>query len=335
MHGIWSSPFAATWERDPHRRVRQQEGSKSDRHKHSTDLEAIAVHWAVTERFHPYLQSLQHFDRFTDNWAVSQIMSKKNLHRRFARIVLDLMSYNFTIHHTAGKTNVVADALSRLLATTHMIFALRAEDNQLNHAQRNDPALASIIRRTQEERPDTSMPYRLIDDRLVHVTQAGEQERHRIVVPESRKQTVLESYHDDGHGDRTRTLSKIQRCYFWETMNRDVENYVQSCDKCEKFNANTGVQTGSLNPCMPSQTPFETIAIDHVGSINSRDANKYFITAVDMTTRFIVTHAVPDKSTEHVLHFLDEDIAFTFGMLNVVITDNDSLHVTSCNTVLH
>ncbi|KAH6928072.1 hypothetical protein HPB50_011191 [Hyalomma asiaticum] len=38
-----------------------------DRHKHSRDLEAIAVHRSVTGRFHQCLKGLQHFEIYTDN----------------------------------------------------------------------------------------------------------------------------------------------------------------------------------------------------------------------------------------------------------------------------
>lgn len=172
-----------------------------------------------------------------------------------------------------------------------------------------------------------------IQDRLVHVTTDGEREKHRIVVPEGLKQSVLTSYHDeDGHGDASRTLQKIQQRYFWGNMNRDVEEYVRGCQTCQRYNAQTGTQTGSLNPRMPRQAPFNTIAMDHVGPIHTEDTNKYFITAVDVTTRFIITRAVPDKSTEHVLRFLDEDILFTFGTPKTVITDNDRVFTSRAAT---
>ncbi|KAL3200606.1 hypothetical protein MRX96_012890 [Rhipicephalus microplus] len=41
--------------------------SDSNSHKHSTELEAIAAHWAVTERFHCYLQGLEYLELITDN----------------------------------------------------------------------------------------------------------------------------------------------------------------------------------------------------------------------------------------------------------------------------
>ncbi|KAK8772456.1 hypothetical protein V5799_024296 [Amblyomma americanum] len=106
-------------------------------------------------------------------------------------------------------------------------------------------------------------------------------------------------------------------------MSRDVDNYVRGCQSRQRYYASTGVQHGSLNPHMPKQAPFDAIAMDHVGPVYTEDANKYFITAVDVTTRFIITRAVPDKSTGHVLRFLDEDVLFAFETPKTVVTDND------------
>ncbi|KAL3176808.1 hypothetical protein MRX96_039644 [Rhipicephalus microplus] len=117
--------------------------SDRDSDKHSTELEAIAAHWAITERFHRYLQGLEHFELITDNWAVTHIMSKKNPNRRFARMVLDLSTYHFTVRHTSGKTNTGADTLSRMV---NAVFVLRANDSRLCEVQRKDAKLVTIVK---------------------------------------------------------------------------------------------------------------------------------------------------------------------------------------------
>lgn len=38
---------------------------------------------------------------------------------------------------------------------------------------------------------------------------------------------------------------------------------------------------------------FHTVAIDHIGPINTADENKHFVTAADAARRFIVTWMVP------------------------------------------
>lgn len=300
-----------------------------DQHKHSTDLEAIAVHWAVTDRFHKYLQGLSHFDLFTDNWAVAHLMSKKNPNRRFARIILDLASYNFTIRHTSANSNVTADTLSRILAPVNNVFILRAEDSRLTNAQRNDPVLKDIIERLQNSEDGTHpADFRIHKQILMHVTQKDDKEILRVVIPACLKRAVLQCYHDqDGHADSCRTLAKIQKRYHWKQMAKDIADYVKGCESCQRYNCPTGVQTRTLYPRYPSKAPFEQVALDHVGPINTGDPNRYFITAIDLTTRFIVTRPVPDKSTEHLLKFIEEEIVQSFGTPRVLITDNDKVMI--------
>lgn len=105
-------------------------------------------------------------------------------------------------------------------------------------------------------------------------------------------------------------------------MDQDIVQYVRECHVCQQHNHATGVQPGTLNPREVTQTPFHTVAIDHVGPINTADENKYVITAVDAATRFIVTRAVPSKGASHVIQFIEEEIVTKFGVPRTMISDD-------------
>ncbi|KAM7299186.1 hypothetical protein ISCGN_019753 [Ixodes scapularis] len=181
----------------------------TDSSKHSTELEAIAAHWAITDRFHP--------------------------------IIAELKTPGDTVYR--------------------------------KHLERN---------------------FQLANGILMHVTKQNDTTRLRTEVPKSLRNAVLRSHHDDaGHGDALRTKSKLERRYHWSNMDRDITQYVRGCKICQQHHHATGVHPGTLNPRVIPTTPFDSVAIDHVGPINTDDENKYFITAVNLTTRFIVTRAVP------------------------------------------
>ena len=76
-------------------------------------LEFLALKWAVTKRFHEYLNG-NDFTVYTDNNPLTYILTTAKLDATSHRWVAALAAYNFTLHYRLGKTNVNANALSRI-----------------------------------------------------------------------------------------------------------------------------------------------------------------------------------------------------------------------------
>ena len=73
----------------------------------------MALKWAVTDRFHKYLYGGQ-FDVYTDNNLLTYILTSAKLDATGQRWTASLANYSFRIFYKTGKTNVEADALSRI-----------------------------------------------------------------------------------------------------------------------------------------------------------------------------------------------------------------------------
>lgn len=76
-------------------------------------LEFLALKWAVCEKFNDYLYG-HTFEILTDNNPLTYVMTSAKLDATGLRWVAALSLYNFSIKYKPGKSNVVADALSRL-----------------------------------------------------------------------------------------------------------------------------------------------------------------------------------------------------------------------------
>ena len=77
-----------------------------------TELEALAVKWAVCEQFERYLWG-QPFKLYTDHNALNRMLKETQPRGRLAYWIAKLSPFKYKIIHKQGESNKVADALSR------------------------------------------------------------------------------------------------------------------------------------------------------------------------------------------------------------------------------
>ena len=87
---------------------------------HSSKLEFLPVKWAVCNHFRDYLYYVPHFKIHTDNNPVTYITTTGRLSATGQRWVNMLAEFNFSIHYSPGKQNVIADTLSRPSPSTYV-----------------------------------------------------------------------------------------------------------------------------------------------------------------------------------------------------------------------
>ena len=81
--------------------------------KYSTiELEALAIWWSVTDKFHSYIDGQQFFLE-TDHKPLLSLMKKPYNNARIERWMTSLQQYDMIIRHIPGKDNTTADTLSR------------------------------------------------------------------------------------------------------------------------------------------------------------------------------------------------------------------------------
>ena len=76
-------------------------------------LEFLVLKWAITEQFHEYLYG-NTFDIYTDNNPLTYVLTTAKLDAMGNRWVASLANYNFHLHYHSGRSNVEADALSKI-----------------------------------------------------------------------------------------------------------------------------------------------------------------------------------------------------------------------------
>ena len=81
---------------------------------HAGKLEFLALKWAITEKFRDYLFYATSFTVYTDNNALTYVLSSAKLSAVGHRWVAELADFNFDIKYRPGKLNIDADVLSHL-----------------------------------------------------------------------------------------------------------------------------------------------------------------------------------------------------------------------------
>ncbi|GFX42983.1 retrovirus-related Pol polyprotein from transposon 297 [Trichonephila clavipes] len=85
--------------------------SSSKRNYSTTEREALAVVWAL-EKLRGYVEG-QTIRLSSDHQTLKWLLSLKSPTGRFARWALQIQSYNLTIDYIPGRSNFIADLLSR------------------------------------------------------------------------------------------------------------------------------------------------------------------------------------------------------------------------------
>ena len=76
-------------------------------------LEFLALKWALTDQFYEYMYG-NFFEVYTDNNPLTYVLTSAKLDACGQRWVSAIAPMNFNLHYKPGRTNVDADALSRL-----------------------------------------------------------------------------------------------------------------------------------------------------------------------------------------------------------------------------
>ena len=226
------------------------------------ELEGLAILYGITKCRH-YLLGMDHFTVVTDHKPLKGVFAKDLSdieNARLRRYRERLTGYNFDLSWREGKTNHIADALSRApvfppdeTEREGFVDVCRA----ITTLQKDpDPILAPMIKAAKA---DTD--YQMIIQALGNVknpkslplNHPGRQfssfwselsvdghlgliilNSNRIVVPKSQRQDLLHLIHA-AHCGTGKSNWRAKELYFWRGMNSEITLLVQNCDICCPF----------------------------------------------------------------------------------------------------
>ena len=148
----------------------------------------------------------------------------------------------------------------------------------------------------------------------------------KLVVPYHLREQVLQMYHDHrigAHLGIKKTMSNISRSFYWPTLRRDIELYVQTCGVCRRNKPSSALRA----PLQHYQVglPGERVHIDFLGPFPQSEAgNKYVMVMVDQFTKWVELAPLPDQTAVTTATTFFEQWVSRFGTPLYVHTDQGS-----------
>ena len=135
------------------------------------------------------------------------------------------------------------------------------------------------------------------------------------VILEQEKNIILNRLHSDtlaGHFGAENTYQRIRQKYYWPKMTTDIEEFVETCDICQRRHGKHAQV--NMQP-IPVGQPFERIGIDLIGPLSITTTRKrYIIVAIDYLTKWIEAKPITAKEANKIVQFIHEEITTRHGV---------------------
>ncbi|KAI2661117.1 Transposon Tf2-9 polyprotein [Labeo rohita] len=261
------------------------------------DRELLAIKWALEEWRHWLQGGSDPFTIWTDHQNLTVIRQTKQLNPRQARWALFFEHFHFHLSYRPGSKNTKADAISR----QHQRDTISSEPAPVLPSH----IILAPLQWGLEERVRQSHGL----EPPPPETPAG-----RLFVPDHLRREVFQWGHDStfaGHQGVQRTISFIDRAFWWRTLRRDVQEYVQACNICARSKTSNSPSIGELQPLPIPKRPWSHISVDFVTGLPDSQGKNTILTIVDRFSKavhLVALTGLPSAKTtaelilEHVVH---------------------------------
>ncbi|KAI4880911.1 hypothetical protein NFI96_029797 [Prochilodus magdalenae] len=281
--------------------------TQAERNYDVGNRELLAVKMALEEWRH-WLEGAKHpFLVWTDHKNLSYIQGAKRLNPRQARWALFFSRFVFTLSYRPGTKNAKPDALSRQWEVS------------------SAPPAASIIP------PEHILaPLRWGIEDAVRAAQRGEPDPgggpvNRLYVPTSVRRRVMQWGHASpftGHPGATRTREFIQRRFWWPNLDREVRQFVATCEVCARNKEPRVKPQGLLHPLPIPHRPWSHLSMDFITGLPMSRGNSVILVIVDRfskAARFIGLPKLP--SAQETARIVLQQVVRYHGIPTDIVSD--------------
>jgi len=310
------------------------------------EKEALVIIWAL-EVFRPFLVGYK-FIVESDHKSLKWLNEATTA--RLVRWACRLSEFDFEIQYKPGKQNTRADMLSRLpiphetnqesncradnlmfnfeLNSAEQPHVLHAMLSPLYHTpmltemfkkeQRADNALSQIIHHIETNGATEGF---LIKDELLY---CQEDEKDLLIVPLTMRETVMKEYHDNplgGHLSRDKLLPTLKKRFYWNNMDKYVQDYTRRCLACALVKSNANPKHGLLRPITVTR-PFQLVGVDIAIMRISETGYRYILVTIDYFTNWVEAIPMKNQTSEECIKAFFKSVVSRHGCPEEIMSDS-------------
>jgi transposase InsO family protein len=142
-----------------------------------------------------------------------------------------------------------------------------------------------------------------------------------VCCPPSLRDSVVSETHQAAHLGEWKTTRRVQLNWHWPGLYAIVRQHVRSCQACQ-IGKKSGAKAPKSRHRLYAGRPWQRVAADLAGPLDKTErGNQWILVITDHFTRWTDAFALPNARAETVARVLEERIFSTFGVPEVLHTD--------------
>ena len=192
-----------------------------------------------------------------------------------------------------------------------------------------DLHFSSVLKAIREDK-DNNVPYpqyQYSDHGLLYFEDS--MGNTRMCVPKGLRNEIMSESHDiiseSAHSGYYKTYNRISATYYWPRWSREIKNFVNTCDVCQKTKPRRHAPVGLLQLIpIPSQL-FEVVTMDFIPELPLSNGFDNILVIVDKLTKYAIFIPTTVKINEvETARLFFKHVITKFGIPRQIISDRDT-----------
>jgi hypothetical protein len=266
----------------------------------------------------------------TDQKSLKQLLQQRIVTAEQQNWAAKLLGFDFDIVYKPGKLNKGADALSRIheggelcMVTTSLQWkdaeVLREEFTQDEHLQK----IVAELQQNLNSKPgfEFKQGVLLYEGRLVISSKS-------VLIP-----TLLQEFHSTpcgGHSGFYRTYRRIAANVYWVGMKNTIQEYVRSCDVCQRQKYLASSPGGLLQPLAIPERIWEDISMDFITGLPKSKGSEAVLVVVDRLSKY--SHFITLKhpyTARTIAEVFVREVVRLHGVPLSIVSDRDPIFMSN------